>query len=294
MTVKLAKNSGFCFGVKRAINMAEEASAKYSEIVTLGPIIHNPQMVERLKEKGIIPIESIDDVDLKPVIIRSHGITKELREKLDSCGLLIIDATCPYVASSQQYVTQLSNEGFPIIIVGNKDHPEVIALKSYVNGEAYIVLNPADIPKKRFNKLAVISQTTQSIENLQSIVNTLIPFTKELRLINTICNATSVRQDSTFLLAQESDLMIVIGGKNSSNTRMLYQICQNIVETFLIETSEEFDCSWLEKKVNIGLTAGASTPDWIIVEVYNKIMKCLGNHKHLIDCVEKISGYKEE
>lgn len=294
MRVRLAKNSGFCFGVKRAINMAEEASAKYSQIVTLGPIIHNPQMVKKLKDQGIIPIESLEDVKGKPVIIRSHGITRELREELDLGGLPIIDATCPYVASSQQYVTQLSKEGFPIIIVGNKDHPEVIALRSYVEGESYIISSPADIPKKRFNKLAVISQTTQSIDNLQHIVAALIPYTKELRLINTICNATSVRQDSTFVLAQESDLMIVIGGKNSSNTRMLYQICKNIVDTFLIETSEEFEFAWLEKKQNIGLTAGASTPDWIIVEVFNKIMKCLGNSTHSVTSVDEIPGYKEE
>ena len=294
MNIKLAKNSGFCFGVKRAINMAEDASARYSEIVTLGPIIHNPQMVKSLQDKGIIAIDNIDNIDHKPVIIRSHGITRELRKQLDDIGLPIIDATCPYVASSQQYVTQLSKKGYPIIIVGNKDHPEVIALKSYVDGESYIISSPAEIPNKRFTKLAVISQTTQSIGNLQNIVTALIPITKELNLINTICNATTVRQDSTFLLAQESDLMIVIGGKNSSNTRMLYQICQNIVETYLIETSEEFDCSWLEKKINIGLTAGASTPDWIIVEVYNKIMKCLGNHQHSIVSVEEISGYKEE
>ncbi len=274
--------------------MAEEASAQYSEIVTLGPIIHNPQMVKRLKEKGIIAVEDIESIENKPVIIRSHGITKDAKKALEDLGLPIIDATCPYVASSQQYVTQLSREGFPIVIVGDKDHPEVIALKSYAEGEAYIISSPRELPGKRFSKVAVISQTTQSIEKLQSIVVALIPLTKELRLINTICTATTVRQDSTFLLAQESDLMIIIGGKNSSNTRMLYKICQNIVETYLIETSEEFICNWLEKKSNIGLTAGASTPDWIIVEVYNKILKCLGNKKHSISSVKEIPGFKEE
>lgn len=294
MKIRLAKNSGFCFGVKRAINMAEEASAKYSEIVTLGPIIHNPQVVKRLTNKGIIPLETVENIENKPVIIRSHGITKEMREELSRKKLPIIDATCPFVASSQQYVTQLSKEGFPIIIVGNKDHPEVIALKSYADGESYIISTPEELPAKHFTRLAVISQTTQSIENLQDIVAALIPFTNELRLFNTICSATNVRQESTCQLAQESDLMIVIGGKNSSNTRMLFKICQNIVETFLIETSEEFECSWLKKKSNIGLTAGASTPDWIIVEVYNKILKCLGYDRHLVNNVEDIPDFKEE
>jgi len=294
MRIRLAKNSGFCFGVKRAINMAEDASARYPETVTLGPIIHNPQMVQRLKDKGIIPIESIENIGNKPVIIRSHGITRELKEELQDLKLPIIDATCPYVASSQQYVTQLSKEDFPVVIVGNRDHPEVIALRSYVEGESYIISSPAEIPPKRFIRLAVISQTTQSIENLQEIVTALIPCTKELRIINTICSATSVRQESSYQLARESDLMIVIGGKNSSNTRMLFKICQSIVETYLIETSEEFNCAWLEKKINIGLTAGASTPDWIIVEVYNKILKCLGNSKHSVTSVDEIPGYKEE
>jgi len=294
MKIRLAKNSGFCFGVKRAINMAEDASARYPETVTLGPIIHNPQMVQRLKDRGIVPVESIEDIGSKPVIIRSHGITRGLKEELDNLQLPIIDATCPYVASSQQYVTQLSREGFPIVIVGNRDHPEVVALKSYVEGESYIISNPREIPVKRFIRLAVISQTTQSIENLQDIVTALIPCTKELRIINTICSATSVRQESSYLLARESDLMIVIGGKNSSNTRMLFKICQSMVETYLIETSEEFDSTWLEKKENIGLTAGASTPDWIIVEVYNKILKCLGNEQHSISSVEEIPGNKEE
>ncbi len=294
MNIRLAKNSGFCFGVKRAINMAEEASAEYSKIVTLGPIIHNPQMVRRLKDKGIIAVEEVDDVGKKPVIIRSHGITKEKKEALRRLNSSIIDATCPYVAISQQYVTELSKKGFPIIIVGNKDHPEVVALKSYVEGESYIISTPGEIPDKRFDKVAVISQTTQSIDNLRDIVAALVPVTKELRLINTICSATSVRQESTFELAKESDLMIVIGGRNSSNTRKLFQICSNLVESHLIETSGEFDCDWIEKKINIGLTAGASTPDWIIVEVYNKILKCLGTEQRFVKSVEEIPGYKEE
>lgn len=294
MKIKLAKNSGFCFGVKRAINIAQEASAKYSEIVTLGPIIHNPQMVKKLQNRNILAIESVADIKNKPVIIRSHGISKELKKKLDNQGITVIDATCPYVASSQQFVTQLSSEGYPVVIVGNKDHPEVIALRSYVNGESYVISSPEELPNKKYAKLAVISQTTKSIEILQRIVSALIPMTKEMHLINSICTATSIRQESSLQLAKESDLMVVIGGKNSSNTRMLFQICQSIVETYLIETAKEFECPWLEGKKNIGLTAGASTPDWIIVEVYNRILKCLGNREQFVTAVQDIPGYKEE
>ena len=295
MTIRLARNSGFCFGVKRAINLAGEAAEKYPETVTLGPIIHNPQMVTNLESKGIMAIDSIDLIAGRPVIIRSHGIAKEKMRFLETLDVPLIDATCPYVSSSQLYATQLSQQGYPLIIIGNKDHPEVVALQSYVEeNEVYIISSVAEIPRKKFTKLAVLCQTTQNVTTLQEIVYDLIPIAKELRVINTICTATTVRQQSTFQLAQESDVMIVIGGKNSSNTRMLYQICKKLVVTHLIETSDELECSWLSNKQNIGLTAGASTPDWIIVEVYNKITKCLGDKEEPIVNVESIPGYKEE
>ncbi|MCB5231181.1 MAG: 4-hydroxy-3-methylbut-2-enyl diphosphate reductase [Candidatus Cloacimonas sp.] len=293
-TVRLAKNAGFCFGVKRAINLAEEASSDHPEIVTLGPIIHNPQMVEHLRRKGISPVEEDDLPTDKPVIIRSHGITKELRKRLEETSPSVIDATCPYVDNCMQHAKQLSKEGYPVIIYGNKDHPEVIALKSYIAGESYILSDEDRLPDKRFSKLAVISQTTKSIEGFQKLIGKLIPSVKELRVFNTICAATSVRQSSSYNLAKESDLMIVIGGKNSSNTQMLFNICNNIVETLHIEEAEELDCKILEEKSNIGLTAGASTPDWIIVEVYNKIMKCFRDEEKLISKIKDIPGYKEE
>jgi (E)-4-hydroxy-3-methyl-but-2-enyl pyrophosphate reductase len=293
-TVRLARNSGFCFGVKRAINLAEEASANHAEIVTLGPIIHNPQMVDHLKVKGINPIDETKIPIDKPVIIRSHGITKELRQLIEETSPSVIDATCPYVENCMQHAKQLSKEGYPVVIFGDKDHPEVIALKSYIEGVAYIISKEEEIPNQRFPKLAVISQTTQNIEGFQKIVHKLLPLVRELRVINTICNATSVRQTSSFNLAKESDLMIVIGGKNSSNTQMLYRICSDIVETLHIEEAEELSCDLFSKKTNIGLTAGASTPDWIIVEVYNKIMKCFGDEEKLISKIEHIPGYKEE
>jgi 4-hydroxy-3-methylbut-2-en-1-yl diphosphate reductase len=295
MNIKLAKNSGFCFGVKRAIKLAGEVSNQYPETVTLGPIIHNPQMVKQLESKGIIAVESTDSICNRPVIIRSHGISKEKMEYLKELNVPVIDATCPYVSSTQLYATQLSHQGYPLMIVGNKDHPEVIALKSYVeNDEVYIISAVEQIPDKKFNKLAVLCQTTQNVHTLQEIVKHLIPLIKDLRVINTICTATTVRQESTFELAQQSEIMIVIGGKNSSNTRMLNHICQKLVTTYLIETAEELECSWFANKENIGLTAGASTPDWIIVEVYNKITKCLGDKKEPIVNVESIPGYKEE
>lgn len=292
--VQIAENSGFCFGVKRAINLAFEASEKYREIVTLGPIIHNPQMVNKLKEKGIVPIENLNEINNRPVIIRSHGIEKNDLKRLELMNVPVIDATCPFVASSQEYATKLSRQGYTIIIIGNKMHPEVIALKSYINGNSFIILSPQELPRTINSKLAVICQTTQSIDTLFRLTNYLLPQTKELRIINSICTATTVRQQSTLSLSQHSDLMIVIGGKNSSNTRMLYNISQRYVETRLIEVADELNCNWLRGKKRIGLTAGASTPDWIIVEIYNKIMKCLRDSKETVHYVDDIPGYREE
>ncbi len=295
MKVTLARNAGFCFGVKRAINLALETSEKYPEVVTIGPIIHNPQLVNSLRGKGIIPINNPEEVEGRPVIVRSHGITKELLENLQKLGIPVINATCPFVANGQQWATKLSEENYPIMIVGDEYHPEIIALKSYVqSSEVYVVNSVEQIEEKIYSKLALICQTTQSIELLQAIVDKLLPLSKELRIINSICSATRIRQESTSKLAHKTDLMIVVGGKISANTGMMYEICKKNVETHLIETAKEFDCNWLTGKKNIGLTAGASTPDWIIVEVYNIIMQCLGDTGGSVTNIQDIPGYKEE
>ncbi len=294
MSVKIAKFSGFCFGVKRAIKISIEAAMKNHEIITLGPVIHNPQMVEKLAQKGIKSISDYSEIKGRPTIIRSHGVEKGIMAKLQRDNIEIINATCPYVSKTQEYALQLSQEGYQVIILGDKTHPEVIALKSYVEGKAIIVAESFDLPEGKFNKVGIISQTTRRVEDLQDLVKILVPRCEELRVINTICNATSVRQDSTIKLAKDSDLMIVIGGKNSSNTKMLARISDNFVKTFHIETSSEIDKKWLQNKDKIGITAGASTPDWIIVEVYNEILKCVGQIEKLVSEVEDIPGFKEE
>ncbi|MCD4818800.1 MAG: 4-hydroxy-3-methylbut-2-enyl diphosphate reductase [Candidatus Cloacimonetes bacterium] len=294
MNVRIAKNSGFCFGVKRAIRIALEASETNSEIVTLGSIIHNPQMVEKLNKKEIYRVDSIEEIKGRPTLIRSHGIKKTELEELKKKNIEIIDATCPYVYKAQQYASKLSDEGYPVIILGDESHPEVIAIRSYISGENYVVVDPLKIPAKRFKKVAVISQTTRSIEDLKKLIQALLPMCIELRIINTICSATSVRQEASLKLAQESDLMIVIGGKKSSNTKMLAKISAQFIETHHIETEKELSLKWLKNKENIGITAGASTPDWIIVNVYNKILKCLGNENKMVNNVKAIPGFKED
>jgi len=176
----------------------------------------------------------------------------------------------------------------------DKDHPEVIALRSYVEKDAIVAQEVTDLPDKISNKVGIICQTTQRAEKLDELVRNLLPRTKELRIFNTICRATSIRQKATLALAQESDIMIVIGGKNSSNTKQLAKICEKYSKTLHIETSKELKSEWFIDKNKIGLTAGASTPDWCILEVYNRIIEYFGDKTDRISSVESIPGFKEE
>ena len=293
MRVRIARNSGFCFGVKRAIKVALKTSENNHEIVTLGPIIHNPQMVAKLESENIFKVDKIEQIKGRPTIIRSHGIKKEILEELEKNNIEIINATCPYVSKTQDYAKSLSEDGYELIILGDRNHPEVKALRSYVNKEVMIVANADELADKQFKKVGIISQTTRRVEDLQELVNKLVPKCHEIRVINTICNATTIRQNSTLALAKESDVMIVIGGRNSSNTKMLAKICESFVKTYHIETACEIERKWFKDKQDIGLTAGASTPDWVIVEVYNEILECIGNINK-IDNIEDIPGFKEE
>lgn len=293
-TIRLARNSGFCFGVKRAIQIAEKAAIQHDEVVTLGPIIHNPQVVQQLKKKHIYAVDNLSDVENRPTILRSHGVPKQTIDFLKKKNVEIIDAICPYVARTQSYGQELDEQGYQIIIFGDKNHPEVKAVKSYIKSNAIIVETVEMLPQKLPAKIGIISQTTQRMDKLQKLIDYILPKANELRVYNTICNATSIRQKSTLILAQKSDIMIVIGGKNSSNTKQLAKICQKHSETYHIETSEELESVWFTNKYKIGLTAGASTPDWCILEVYNRIKKYIGDKTDKIRDVEMIPGFKEE
>jgi len=289
--VRIAKNSGFCFGVKRAINLALESSKTHEKIVTLGSLIHNPQMVGKLKKNGINSVNDVHQIKDETTIIRSHGIPKETYEYIKKLGVDIVDATCPYVSKTQGYAKKLSEEGYPIIIMGDCEHPEVIALKSYIATDVKVIKNVDELDNTKYKKVALLSQTTKNIQDFENLVVKLLTLTEELRVINTICNATNVRQKATHELAMDSDIIIVIGGKNSSNTKMLAKISGKIIQTFHIEESSELNKIWFKDKKKIGITAGASTPDWIIVEVYNKIIEIVGNSASLVSKVEDIPAY---
>ncbi len=283
MEIIIAKHAGFCFGVRRAVNIAERAveDIKNGPIYTDGPIIHNPQEVNRLREKGVIPGTFEEFKEGSTVIIRSHGIPPDRERALKDKGLNIIDATCPYVKAVHEAVTKLVREGYFVVIIGEKNHPEVIGAYGYLKdagGEGVIVETFEDIELvKDKEKVGVVSQTTQHEEFFKRIVGEISVWVKELKVINTICNATSERQEGVYELAPKVDVMIVVGGKNSGNTRRLYNIAKSLNDrSYHIETADELEEEWFKGAKKVGITAGASTPDWIIESVRERIRKICG------------------
>ncbi len=279
--IKIAKTAGFCFGVKRAVKLANEAPAKYSgsSISTLGPIIHNPQVVNQLAEKGVKPVDLDSVPESGVVIVRSHGITRKLARKLgERSALKLVDATCPFVRRAQEIVAEMSSSGYQVIIIGEPEHPEVTGLISYGNpGNTRVVSSVKDIPTDFFSsrkpsRIALLAQTTQSQQIYNKIATALLSIKGELRCFNTICTATSNRQSEALQLAKECDCMIIIGGRNSANTNRLYELsreCQ--ADSYHIETVDELNPDWFTEKQTIGISAGASTPQWLIDEVVKKL-----------------------
>ncbi len=276
MKIILADSAGFCFGVKRATQLAFEAAAKNPNICSLGPIIHSPQVVKALEEKGVKVVNKVEDIQASEVIIRSHGITAEELDHIHSRNLNIVDATCPFVKKAQDYATLLCSEGYSVVLVGEKDHPEVQGIISYTRGETvYVVADSTEaqrLPSK--TKIGIVAQTTQSFENLVQVANVCLEKSKEVRVFNTICDATSVRQEEARKIACEVDLMLVVGGFNSANTTRLAQICKDIQSrTYHVETADQIDPSWFDGVETVGITAGASTPRWIIDEVVDCVKR---------------------
>lgn len=283
MKVIVAKNAGFCFGVKRATLLAFEKASETTAGVTctLGPIIHSPQVVERLEEKGVRVINSLDEMSQGRVILRSHGVTASEIQEANDKGLEVIDATCPFVKKAQNQVKILSEEGYDMVIVGEKEHPEVAGIVSYATGRVFVVASAADaLELPSMQKIGVVAQTTQSYNTLEEVAAVCLAKAKELRVFNTICDATSVRQDEAKVIAGEVGCMLVIGGFNSANTRRLTEICCEIqANTHHIETAGQIDQEWFAGVDSVGVTAGASTPKWLIDEVLEGINALCGDKK---------------
>jgi len=277
LEIMVAKNAGFCFGVSRAVKMAREAAGERREgIYTLGALIHNPQVVGKLEEEGIVAADSVDDIaDGSVVVIRSHGVSPHVFVSLEDKKVKIIDATCPFVRKAQKIARDFSNGGYFVIVVGEKNHPEVIGIIGNISGDFSVIRTVEEAKKLELSRkrVAILAQTTQS----RSLFNEVIELVKsmgcsEVIWKDTICDATTLRQDDTCRLAKQSDKMIIIGGRNSANTARLAELSKRYCkDTYHIETAEELD------KVNfcgdnrVGISAGASTPEWIIQEVIKKI-----------------------
>ncbi len=274
MEIIVAKRAGFCFGVKRAIDITFDISKKDSEgTFTLGPIIHNPQVIEKLKKEGVAPIE-VDDIgskDVRALIIRTHGIPRQLYDNIKTGGFRIIDATCPFVKKAQHYAKLLKENGYQVVILGDAEHPEVKGLMSYA-GDDVIVTDGSGSLKGLKPKVGIVVQTTQPVEALKKMLSAVVEHAKEVMVYNTICNSTALRLKETERMARKVDVMVVVGGKNSANTTQLANLCRSLsVKTYHIETADEIDDRWFCGVEKAGITAGASTPDWIIIEVEKRI-----------------------
>ncbi|RHL45731.1 4-hydroxy-3-methylbut-2-enyl diphosphate reductase [Eubacterium ventriosum] len=281
MEITVAKSAGFCFGVQRAVDSVyKELEENSGKIYTFGPIIHNEQVVEDLNKKGIEVIDTVEQlkkIKEGTVVIRSHGVAKEIYDILEQQKLKMVDATCPFVKKIHNIVLDESNNGKTIIIIGNDNHPEVEGIKGWVNGEVIVINKEEQIEKLSLpeqTKACIVSQTTFNHNKFKYLVEIIRKKGYDITVVNTICNATHVRQVEAQKISSKVDGMIVIGGKNSSNTQKLYDICRNECEnTFYVQTVKDLDLHELKSLKSIGITAGASTPKNIIEEVRTECQK---------------------
>ena len=281
MNVTVAKSAGFCFGVKRAVNKVyEQADIKRGPIYTYGPIIHNEEVVKDLEEKGVQVLHDLDELTDEQkkkggtVIIRSHGVSKEVYESLAQCGFEIEDATCPFVLKIHQIVEEFSNDGYEIVIIGSSSHPEVEGIRGWCDpGHTTVIADQKEAENYKpesGKKVCIVAQTTFNYKKFQELVEIIQKkgYIRDIRVLNTICNATEERQNEAASLAETSDIMIVIGGRSSSNTQKLYEICkEECANTYYIQTVADLHLEPEGRIDNVGITAGASTPKKIIEEV---------------------------
>jgi len=272
MLIKKAKSYGFCFGVKRAVEIAENSK----NAVTLGPLIHNPLEIERLsKNYNVKFVDSIDKINenIKRVIVRTHGIPRDRYNELLKKNIEVIDATCPFVKKPQEIVEEMSKAGYDIVIFGDEKHPEIQGVKSYcVHNRVFVVLDKKELENiKLKEKIATVAQTTRKISDYLKIAEYLITNYKEVRVFNTICNATFENQDAVRELSKEADIIIIVGGKNSSNTKQLFNIAKENTQAYLVESEDELKKEWFKDKKFCGISAGASTPEWLVEKIILKI-----------------------
>ena len=274
MKIEIAKSAGFCMGVRRAVELVLDAANKYpAPIYTFGPLIHNPQVLSMLEEKGISVLKEIPDKGVGTVLIRAHGIPPETKERLKKAGFSVIDATCPHVIKVQTIIRKFARQGYRSIIIGDKDHPEVIGLLGYAGDKGIVINHQEELEALPiFEKAIIVAQTTQNSTFFTSVTDWAQKKAPHYKLFNTICDATERRQSEVRELAAESDAMIVVGGRNSGNTNRLVEIVRKMGKpVFHVETENELDPKALADAQTIGITAGASTPSWIIKKVFRSL-----------------------
>jgi len=272
--VAVARHAGFCFGVKRAIRLVEEAlAAGKGPVTSLGPVIHNPQVVHSLEERGLRRADNLDEVAGGVVVIRSHGAPPRVYAEMERRGLAVVDATCPFVKKMHRQARRLFQEGYRVVIVGDGNHSEITSLTDDAGFQGLVVAGPADLDGVAISgRVGLTAQTTQTRENFQAVADRILPQVLELRIFNTICDSTTTRQTEARALAKRVDAMVVIGGRNSANTRRLADICRETgTHTIWVETADELSAELVADARRIGLTAGASTPEWIITDVIRRL-----------------------
>ncbi len=275
MEILLAQDMGFCWGVRRAIDIMEKAAQDKGEIISVGPIVHNPQVVEDLRSKGI-RLDITPEDDSLPVAITAHGVGPEVLDKVKATGAEIIDGTCPIVTRSQRWARKMAENGFAVLVFGDPEHREVKGVLGWAGSKGIAIQDGEPLPKDLPSRVAVISQTTQSPEKFAAFVSRImterVGEISEFRLINTLCNVTSGQQAAARELAAEVDLMLIVGGKSSANTRHLLEVCQEGgTRSYHVETAAELEPAWFCGVDRVGVTAGASTPDSAVEAVVDRV-----------------------
>ena len=276
MKVIIADQAGVCFGVKRALDLVQTEAEKGEGLATLGPLIHNPQVVADLENKGVRVVKSVKNVEGGTIVMPSHGVPRDVQRSAEEAGLNVIDATCPFVAKVHRRVEALAAEGYLVVVVGDAGHSEVKSIRSAAGDDAIVISSPDEVNAHDWTgkKIGVVSQTTQTPERFGEVVGKIAESAKEVVAYNTICYATHDRQGAAHALAPKVGAMFVVGGRNSANTNRLAEICrQSGVPTYHIETADEIQDDWVSGMQEVGLTAGASTPSWIIDEVKARLEK---------------------
>lgn len=278
--IVVARYAGYCYGVERALRLTGEAlEGAPAPVATLGPIIHNPRVVGSLEERGVRVVDDVGHAGSGTLIVRTHGVSPDVLEHARSRRLNVVDATCPFVSVAQRKAAMLRDAGYAVVILGERDHPEVVGLQGFAGADAVVVEDASGLPLERLRgrRVGVVVQTTQTRANLSALAAELAPAARELLVFNTVCDATEKRQSAACEMAEEVDVVVVVGGRNSANTARLAQLCAAIEpRTHHIESAAELRPEWLVGAGRVGVTAGASTPDEEIAATVQALVDLCG------------------